>query len=83
LPVLLVEDNEVNYLVAMNMLDKLGCQVTYAMNGLQAIEKLKQQRFAVIFMDIHMPEMDGFEAKVMRNIVWRLVWTIISLNPSR
>lgn len=62
LPVLLVEDNEVNYLVAMNMLDKLGCQVTYAMNGLQAIEKLKQQRFAVIFMDIHMPEMDGFEA---------------------
>ena len=62
LPVLLVEDNEVNYMVAVNMLEQLGCQVTYAMNGLQAIEKLKQQHFAVIFMDIHMPEMDGFEA---------------------
>jgi PAS domain S-box-containing protein len=62
LPVLLVEDNDVNRMVAVTMLEQLGCQVTPAVNGLQAIEKLKQQHFEVIFMDVQMPEMDGFEA---------------------
>ncbi len=62
LPVLLVEDNDVNRMVAVTMLEQLGCQVTQAVNGLQAIEKLKQQHFEVIFMDVQMPEMDGFEA---------------------
>ncbi|MDM8562842.1 response regulator, partial [Candidatus Marithioploca araucensis] len=62
LPVLLVEDNDVNRMVAVTMLEQLGCQVIPAVNGLQAIEKLKQQHFEVIFMDVQMPEMDGFEA---------------------
>jgi PAS domain S-box-containing protein len=62
LPVLLVEDNEVNRMVAVTMLEQLGCKVTPAVNGLQAIEKLKEQHFEVIFMDVQMPEMDGFEA---------------------
>jgi PAS domain S-box-containing protein len=62
MPVLLVEDNDVNRLVAMNMLEQLGCQVTQAENGLEALEKLEQQNFAVIFMDIQMPSMGGFEA---------------------
>jgi len=61
-PVLLVEDNDVNRLVAVNMLELLGCQVTQAENGLEALEKLEQQKFAVIFMDVHMPSMGGFEA---------------------
>jgi len=61
-PVLLVEDNEVNRLVAVSMLEELGCQVTQALNGLEALERLEKQDFAVIFMDVQMPEMDGFEA---------------------
>jgi|GEM_PF-127447 len=61
-PVLLVEDNEVNRMVAVNMLEQLGCQVTEAKNGLQALEILDQHKFSIIFMDIQMPEMDGFEA---------------------
>ncbi len=61
-PVLLVEDNEVNRMVAVNMLKKLGCQVTQAINGIQALACLEQHNFAIIFMDIQMPEMDGFEA---------------------
>jgi PAS domain S-box-containing protein len=62
LPVLLVEDNEVNQMVAVNMLEQLGCLVTTVTTGVQALDKLKQQRFELIFMDIQMPEMDGFEA---------------------
>jgi PAS domain S-box-containing protein len=61
-PVLLVEDNDVNRLVAVSMLEELGCQVTQALNGLEALECLEKQDFAVIFMDVQMPEMDGFEA---------------------
>jgi CheY-like chemotaxis protein len=61
-PVLLVEDNRVNRVVMEKMLEKLGCQVTLAENGRQAVEILEQQNFSVIFMDIEMPEMDGFEA---------------------
>jgi len=59
---LLVEDNEVNRMVAINMLEKLGCQVTSAENGVEAIEILATQNFNIIFMDIQMPEMGGFEA---------------------
>jgi CheY-like chemotaxis protein/HPt (histidine-containing phosphotransfer) domain-containing protein len=62
LPVLLVEDNEVNSMVAVNMLEELGCQVTLAVNGFQALEKLKEAHFSVVFMDVQMPEMDGLEA---------------------
>jgi PAS domain S-box-containing protein len=59
---LLVEDNEVNRMVAINMLEKLGCQVKSAENGVEAIEILATQKFNIIFMDIQMPEMGGFEA---------------------
>ena len=62
LPILLVEDNEVNQMVAVNMLEQLGCSVTTVTTGVQALDKLEQQGFEIIFMDIQMPEMDGFEA---------------------
>jgi PAS domain S-box-containing protein len=62
LPVLLVEDNEVNRMVAVNMLEQLGCQVTSVVNGLQALEQVAKENYAIIFMDIQMPDMDGFEA---------------------
>ena len=60
--VLLVEDNDVNRVVAFNMLEKLGCTVFTASNGVEALNMLAQQSFSVIFMDVQMPEMDGFEA---------------------
>ncbi|WP_353571156.1 response regulator [Candidatus Albibeggiatoa sp. nov. BB20] len=62
LNVLLVEDNDVNRVVAFNMLEKLGCKVSTAINGLEALKMLDQDLFDVIFMDVQMPEMDGFEA---------------------
>jgi signal transduction histidine kinase/CheY-like chemotaxis protein/HPt (histidine-containing phosphotransfer) domain-containing protein len=62
LQVLLAEDNPVNQLTATTMLEKLGHTVVVANNGRQAIDKLNEQKFDIVFMDVQMPEMDGVTA---------------------
>jgi len=59
---LLVEDNPVNQLVACRFLELMGFQVEIADHGESALEKLSEERYAVILMDCQMPVMDGFEA---------------------
>jgi CheY-like chemotaxis protein/HPt (histidine-containing phosphotransfer) domain-containing protein len=60
--VLLMEDNPVNRRVATGILRKLGCEVREAENGRLAIDALEHEAFDLVFMDVQMPEMDGFEA---------------------
>lgn len=60
--VLAVEDMKVNLMLVTKILEKHGCKVTPAMNGKEAIEKMRAQRYDIVFMDCQMPEMDGFEA---------------------
>lgn len=60
--ILLVEDNLINQRVASIMLGKMGCQVTTASNGQEALDLLAGQAFDLIFMDCQMPVMDGFIA---------------------
>jgi PAS domain S-box-containing protein len=60
--ILLVEDNEINTLVAQRQFEQLGIRITTVSNGLEALQAVKSTTFDVIFMDCHMPEMDGFEA---------------------
>nr|WP_317851668.1 response regulator [Pseudomonas sp. A-R-19] len=60
--VLLVEDNPVNQLVAKGMLGKLGCEVTTASHGGEALDQLEQRDFDLVLMDCNMPVMDGYEA---------------------
>ncbi len=60
--VLLVEDNIINQKLAMALLARLGYTPTLAENGVQAVEAAQQATFALILMDIQMPEMDGLEA---------------------
>jgi PAS domain S-box-containing protein len=60
--VLVVEDNVVNQKVAVKMLERLGCRVDIAANGQAAVEAVARTSYAVVFMDCHMPDMDGFEA---------------------
>ena len=62
LPILLAEDNKVNQIVATRLLQKKGFQVDVAPDGLQAVEMTKQKDYALILMDIQMPEMDGVQA---------------------
>ena len=60
--VLVVEDNEINQMVALGMLESLGYEVDTADNGLLALEALEDEVYDVILMDCQMPEMDGYEA---------------------
>ncbi len=60
--VLLVEDNQINQEVAASFLGAAGLQVSIANHGLEALERLRQERFDIILMDMHMPVMDGLEA---------------------
>jgi len=60
--ILIAEDNPVNQEVALTMLESLGCSAVVVNNGREALEATAAQRFDLILMDCHMPEMDGFEA---------------------
>jgi len=62
LQILLVEDNPVNVIVASRMLQKRSHTVVTAKDGQQAIELFKGQMFDIVFMDVQMPVMDGYEA---------------------
>lgn len=62
LEVLLVEDNEVNRRIAAHFLRRLGCAVTIACDGNEAVARASERLHDVILMDIEMPELDGFGA---------------------
>ncbi|MCK4663807.1 MAG: response regulator [Bacteroidales bacterium] len=66
--ILLVEDNEINQLFVVTILKKQNHEVEVAENGKIAIEKLIKNNFDLILMDLHMPEMDGYETtRYIRN----------------
>jgi signal transduction histidine kinase/DNA-binding response OmpR family regulator/ABC-type amino acid transport substrate-binding protein len=60
--ILLAEDNEVNQLVAKKLLKNAGFEVDIASNGREAFEKVQGRKYALVLMDIQMPEMDGLTA---------------------
>lgn len=60
--VLVVEDNELNQILAVEFLNKAGASSQVASNGKEAVEKVDSTKFDIVLMDIQMPEMDGYEA---------------------
>jgi len=62
LVLLLVDDVDVNLMVARILLERMGHEVTIARSGREALEILASRTFDAIFMDVQMPEMDGLQA---------------------
>lgn len=62
--VLLVDDNEMNVMVAQAIMEPLQMQIDVAWNGLEAVEMVQKKKYDLVFMDHYMPEMDGVEATI-------------------
>jgi len=62
LNILVMEDNLINQKVISQFLDKWGCEVSLAENGEYGIQKMNNQIFDIILMDLQMPVMDGYQA---------------------
>ncbi|HEX7478582.1 MAG TPA: ATP-binding protein [Polyangiales bacterium] len=60
--VLLVEDNVENRALTVQLLEYMGCQVEQAADGREALEKLAAGHFDLVFMDCHMPKLNGYDA---------------------
>jgi CheY-like chemotaxis protein len=60
--VLLAEDNAINTLVARKLLSRWGIETDCANNGAEAVALATEKKYDVILMDIHMPEMNGYDA---------------------
>jgi CheY-like chemotaxis protein len=58
---LIIDDSEINQLLIQKVLDSAGVRHEVAFSGQEAIEKAQSQSFDLIFMDIQMPDMDGYE----------------------
>lgn len=68
LDILLVEDNEMNTLLASAIIKGTGANITEVDNGMDAIQHLKDRSFDLILMDLYLPVMDGFETvRYIRN----------------
>ncbi len=69
LSILLVEDNLINQKVAQSIFKNIGYEIDIASDGTEAVDKSGANDFDIIFMDLHLPKLDGFEAteKIRKN----------------
>lgn len=82
LKILVAEDNELSQRIANFILQKQGAEVYAAYTGQQAIDLLQKNDYDVILMDLHMPEMGGYEAtEYIRNTMQNNI-PIIGLTAS-
>jgi signal transduction histidine kinase/BarA-like signal transduction histidine kinase len=71
LRILLADDNRINQKVANSFLQKLGYRAEVVSNGFDVLQALERQPFDVVFLDVQMPEMDGYEAARQLQLRWK------------
>ncbi len=65
--ILVAEDNEINFVIAKELLEKCGVKVDHAKDGKVAIDMISKINYDLVLMDLHMPELNGYEAsKIIR-----------------
>ncbi|HAG40147.1 MULTISPECIES: response regulator [unclassified Pseudoalteromonas] len=81
---LVVEDNELNTLLLTRILATLGVDYECVVNGLEACEKVGKAHYDVVFMDLNMPVMDGFEAtkKIRKELNKTMPIIVVTANTS-
>ena len=62
LRILVAEDNKINQMIMKELLSSVGVQVVLVDNGIKVLERLQEESFDIVLMDIQMPEMDGLTA---------------------
>ena len=82
LQILVVDDNEMNRLVASTVLENHGIIVSEAVNGADALRKLEKKHFDLVLMDLQMPVMDGLEASLKIRKELALSVPIVALTAS-
>jgi two-component system, sensor histidine kinase and response regulator len=81
--ILSVEDHPVNSVIFSELLEGMNCYVDTESNGVAAVERIKQTRYDLIFMDIQMPVMDGLEAtRIIRQSPGYETTPIIAVSAS-
>ena len=81
--ILLVEDNRINQTIATNIVKQFGYEVDVAENGQLALEKIEQEQYDVVLMDIQMPVLDGVQTtKILRNTYTKEELPIVALTAN-
>ena len=83
LKILVVDDNQISVLITKKFLETSGVEVTYAYNGNEAIDLCKVHTYDLVLMDIHMPQLNGFQtAELIRSITVNNYVPIIAFTTS-
>jgi len=81
--VLIVEDNLTNQLVMEKMMSRIGCSFEIVSNAKEAVEAASNKKFDLIYMDMFMPVMDGWNAtKILRQLLGTSCPKIVALTAS-
>jgi CheY-like chemotaxis protein len=70
LRILIADDNRVNQKVGSSFLEKLGYRAEVVGNGLEVLQALERKPYDIVFLDVQMPEMDGYEAARQMHRRW-------------